>query len=133
MTTFIDTSALYALLDEDDRNHRRAAAWLSGPGRDPTEILISHSYVVVESAALTQRRLGPQAVRVLFEAFIPSLSVLYVDEHLHKSAVAAHLAALRRRPSFVDWVSFQMMRERGLDRAFAFDRDFGNEGFSVVP
>lgn len=133
MTTFVDTSALYALLDEDDDNHGRAAAWLGGPGANPTEILVSHSYVVVETAALTFRRLGPVAVRVLFDAFIPTLSVLYVDETLHRSAVASHLASLPRDLSLVDWVSFLMMRERGIESAFAFDGDFTDQGFVLVP
>lgn len=36
--------------------------------------------------------------------------------------------------SFVDWVSsFQLMRDAGLDRAFAFDGDFAREGFAVIP
>jgi predicted nucleic acid-binding protein len=72
-------------------------------------------------------------VRALFEAFVPALSVLYVDEQLHRSAVAAHLAAVGRRLSLVDWVSLQMMREEGHERAFAFDRNFVDQGFAVVP
>lgn len=133
MRTFVDTSALYALLDEDDDNHRAAAQWLSGPGADLAETLVTHAYVVVESAALVHRRLGHHAVRVLFDAFLPALSIVFVDETLHTRAVSAYLAAVRRRPSFVDWVSFQLMRDGDLDRAFAFDRDFATEGFAVVP
>lgn len=132
MTTFVDTSALYALLDADDANHGRAAGWLSG-GSDAADELVTHSYVVVETAALVHRRLGPPAVRTLFDAFIPALSVVHVDGGLHERAVAAYLAALRRRCSFVDWVSFQLLRDARLDRAFAFDRDFTAEGFVVVP
>lgn len=133
MRTFVDTSALYALLDEDDGNNASADRWLSGPGSHPAEILVSHNYVVVETAALVHRRLGPAATRVLFQAFIPALSILYVDEDLHQRAAVGFLAALGRSLSFVDWVSFQLMREMNLQQAFAFDRDFGNEGFRVVP
>jgi len=133
MMTFVDTSALYALLDEDDVNHDRAAQWFTETARDQEVLLTTHSYVVVESSALTHRRLGSKAVRVLFDAFIPVLSVFYVDEDLHRQSVAGYLAALDKRISFVDRVSFQTMRRLGLDRAFAFDRDFENEGFHVVP
>ena len=77
MTTLVDTSALYALLDEDDLNHELAKAWLSGPGRDPVEPLVTHSYVVVESAGLAAQRLGPAASRTLLQALVPSLSVLF--------------------------------------------------------
>jgi predicted nucleic acid-binding protein len=131
MRTFVDTSALYALMDEDDRNHLAAAVWFATA--DATEVLVSHGYVVVETAALVQRRLGAVAVRTLFDALVPAMSIVYVDEVLHGRAVAAFLAGLRRHVSFVDWVSFQLIRDAGLDRAFAFDSDFAREGFTVVP
>ena len=133
MRTFVDTSALYALLDEHDRNHRAAVSWLAGPGADPSEILVTHAYAVVETAALVHRRLGAQATRVLFDAFIPALTTVYVDEALHTRGVAAFAAAARGRISLVDWVSFQLMRDLALDRAFAFDRDFKAQNFGVVP
>lgn len=101
---------------------------------DPSMTFATHSYIIVESCALVQRRLGPDAVRVLLDAFIPSLSVLYVDEALHQRAAAAYLAALAKRGvSFVDRVSFEMMRHLALDGAFVFDDDFGHEGFQTVP
>ena len=133
MTTFVDTSALYALLDEDDDNHGSAVSWLSSAGSDSSEILLTHSYVVVEAAALVHRRLGTAAVRVLFDAFFPALSVIVVGEDLHGRAAAAYLAGLGTSVSLVDRVSFQLMREAGLDRAFAFDRDFTREGFQAFP
>jgi predicted nucleic acid-binding protein len=133
MRTFVDTSALYALLDEDDDNHRAAAAWLHDVGADVNERLITHNYIVVETAALVQRRLGALALRVLFDAMIPALSVLFVDEERHARAVAGHLAAARRKPSLVDWVSFQLVHDLALDRAFVFDRDFAREGITIVP
>ena len=133
MTTFVDTSALYALLDEDDDNHGSASAWLSSAGSDSSEVLLTHSYVVVETAALVHRRLGTAAVRVLFDALVPAVSVVAVSDDLHGRAVAAYLAGLGTSVSLVDRVSFQLMREAGLDRAFAFDRDFTREGFKAVP
>jgi uncharacterized protein len=131
--TFVDTSALYALLDADDDNHAAAARWLSGPGALPTEILVSHNYVLVETAALVHHRLGAAGVRDLFDAFVPALSVMFVDAALHARAVAAYVAGLSRRVSFVDRVSFEFVRDSGLDRAFAFDRDFTTEGIGLVP
>lgn len=133
MKTFVDTSALYALLDADDDEHAPAARWFAGPGTSPTEVLVTHNYVVVESAALVHHRLGVAAVRDLFDALLPALTVSYVDDALHQRASAAYLAGLGRRVSFVDRVSFQVVRDLELDRAFAFDRDFATEGFVVVP
>lgn len=132
MTTFVDTSALYALLDRDDQNHAAAAAWFTG--HDPnTDDLLTHNYVVVESAALADRRLGVDAARVLLEDILPVISLQFVDESLHRAATSAYLSASRRGPSLVDRTSFELMRHRGIDVAFAFDRDFQAAGFSTVP
>lgn len=132
MRTFVDTSALYALLDADDDNHAAAANWFAGPAA-PADVLVTHSYVLVETSALVHHRLSASAVRDLFDALIPALTVMFVDAALHARAAAAYLAGLSRRVSFVDRVSFQLIRDMGLDRAFAFDRDFASEGFVLVP
>ena len=133
MRTFVDTSALYALLDADDENHRAAATWFVGPGTTPVTDLVTHSYVVVESTALVHHRLGAAGVRDLFDAIIPALTITFVDSALHARAAAAYLAGLSRRVSFVDRVNFQLMRDLAIDQAFAFDRDFVTEGFALVP
>ncbi len=39
----------------------------------------------------------------------------------------------KRRINIVDAASFTVMRELGLETAFAFDSDFAREGFKVVP
>jgi predicted nucleic acid-binding protein len=57
------------------------------------------------------------------------LSIVWIDEATHAAGAAALLAALPTRTSLVDFVSFEVMRERGIPRAFAFDDDFRAAGF----
>jgi predicted nucleic acid-binding protein len=129
---FVDTSALYAVLDADDDNHASAATeW--GRLLDDGMTLRTHSYVVVETAALVQYRLGMEAAGALHRDVLPALSVRFVDRALHGSATTALLAANRRRVSLVDWTSFEVMRSEHLTEAFAFDPDFTDQGFRVVP
>jgi predicted nucleic acid-binding protein len=54
-------------------------------------------------------------------------------ETQHRLGVAALVAAGRRHLSLVDCVSFATMREPHLDAAFAFDRDFADQGFRTLP
>lgn len=131
MTVFVDTSALYALLDSDDAEHRRAAE--AFPLLLDDDRLVTHNYVVVETMALVQHRLHPRAVRALAQDLMPTLHVEWVTQDVHAAAEGALLAAVRRRPSLVDRVSFELMRRRGIDTAFAFDADFAGEGFRTVP
>ncbi len=131
MTSFVDTSALFALLDRDDANHGRAARFLREA--EPQERLLTHSYVLVETTALTHARLGVAAVRALHLDLGPLLDVEWVGEPVHRAAMTALIAAGRRRVSLVDRVSFEVMRAQGVERAFAFDPNFRREGFDLVP
>jgi predicted nucleic acid-binding protein len=62
MTVFVDTSAFYAVLDRDDANHAEAKNVWTRLVREGTTFLTSN-YVLVETAALLQHRLGMAAVR----------------------------------------------------------------------
>ncbi len=131
---FVDTSAIYASLDADDDHHSEAArsltALLDGIGTGDLEG-VTHGSVIVESAALVQRRLGVDAARVLLDDLVPLFDTIWIDEALHREAVTALLAAGRRSVSLVDWTSFVVMRRRVIDQALAFDDDFVEQGFGL--
>jgi predicted nucleic acid-binding protein len=129
VTVFVDTSALYAVLDRDDDNHLSAARIY--PALLDKVRLATHNYVVVETAALVQRRLPADALRDLIRGLLPTLELLWVDPDAHAAAIAALLAGGSRRTSLVDWVSFEVMHRHGIDEAFAFDADFQSQGFRI--
>lgn len=130
MTVFVDTSAIYAFVDRDDRKHEAAVATfrrLVG-----AEAMLTHSCVLVEAAALVLRRVGIEGARQLVVDVEPALEVVWVDASAHRAAAAAMLAAGSRSISLVDWTSFEIMRTYGIDTAFAFDEDFERQGFRVL-
>ncbi len=43
--------------------------------------------------------------------------------------MTALIAAGNRSLSLVDWTSFELMRDEGLNQAFAFDDVFNRQGF----
>lgn len=128
---FTDTSALLALLVAGDGFHgaaRRAFAAL----KDRQAALMTTSYVLVETYALCERRLGLESVRAFREALEPLLETRWVDEPLHDRGLDLLIAKRKRGLSLVDAVSFVAAREAGVDEVFAFDRHFVEEGFSLV-
>lgn len=132
MTLFVDTSALIALLDASDAKHAACAKeWKRLLTADVA--FVTSNYVIVETNAIVQRRLGMEAVRSLTVDFLPLLSVDWVDEPVHAAGHAAMLTANRKQLSLVDCVSFEIMRRRDLSTAFALDDDFEDQGFTVVP
>jgi predicted nucleic acid-binding protein len=132
MSVFVDTSALYAILDAADHNHSPARATWADLLRGDAHFLCTN-YVLLETFALVQNRLGMTAVRTLREDLLPVLQVIWVDAERHGTAVTAMLTAGRRQLSLVDCVSFGVMRELGLTTAFTFDSDFMDQGFECMP
>ena len=131
MSIFMDTSAFLAVLDADDTEHERAKViWKHLIMTD--ELIICSNYVLIETFAIVQRRLGMDALRAFQEDVYPLLNIEWIDESGHRVGVAAVLAASRRKLSLVDCVSFEVMRRLGVNRVFCFDSHFEEQGFKII-
>ena len=128
---FADTSGLLALLSTTDENHARAKHAFSNL-RVRQALLLSTSYVLVETYALVGRRLGLDAVRSFRADFAPLIEVVWIDETLHNAGLDLLFNRRKRMLSLVDAVSFIVMRQRSVAEAFAIDPHFDQEGFSMV-
>ena len=132
MSIFADTSAFYALLVRTDSSHvaiRTAFARLLRDGRP----LWTTSFVIVETMALLQHRIGLAAARDFDEDVLPVVQVRWVDEHLYRLGTDRLWREDRRHVSLVDSVSFEFMKIQGLRTALAVDPHFGEAGFDVLP
>ncbi len=128
MIVFLDTSAIFAVLDAGDAKHAATdKAWKKALSANDT--IITHNYVLLEAMALVQARLGMTALTALVEDLLPVVSVRWVDEVTHKAALSALLTASRRQLSFVDCVSFQVMRDLSIKNALTLDSHFKQQGF----
>lgn len=132
MTVFVDASAIYANYDVDDSNHERAATMLNRLLVEDAR-LVTTSYVLIEATALLQRRGGLRPVECLQTQLRPLLDIAWVDDTLHDLAVARAIEADRRQVSVIDHLSFEVMRQRGIEYALAFDRHFAEAGYGLPP
>jgi predicted nucleic acid-binding protein len=126
---FLDTSAIYAWADSADPNHsvavRRLQAILQAE-----EDLLTHNYVLIESMALVQARLGvAAAIKLAKDA--TTFAVEWVDDDLHAQGVRELERSKKRHLSLVDHVSFLVMKRYRLSEAFTFDSDFTAAGFRL--
>ena len=125
----VDSSAMYALGDDRDSNHTQATDLLARAER-VGETLMVHNYLLVEAAALLQRRFGLDAALTLLRDTAASFEIHWVTPEDHQQAVE-HLAEQgRRRLSLVDTTSFVIMRKLGVRQYMGFDSDFEREGFT---
>jgi uncharacterized protein len=132
MTVFVDTSALYGIVDNDDAHHAAAVAiWAELLERERD--LLTTNYVLLEIAVFLQNRLGLTALHTFHEDIAPLLRVEWIGAQQHYAATGAVLAAGRKKLSIVDCVSFQVMREHDVRVAFCIDRHFREQGFEIIP
>ena len=132
MSLFVDTSALYALLVGSEQDHPRVReAFRAAAERG--DRLYTSNYVLLETAALLQHRIGLEPVRDLVARIVPLLDVRWVDADLHQRGLERLFRIDKRRVSLVDAVSFTVMDVEGGEDVLGLDTDFATEGFRVVP
>jgi len=129
---YVDTSALFALMDADDLFHLEVQkTW--NDLLDQGKSLFTSNYVLVEVCALLQRRLGLEALRVFHHDIYPILHMLWAEPESYGEAMATLLALNRSGLSLVDCFSFHAMRAHHIDTVFTFDKDFAAQGFILLP
>ncbi len=127
---FVDTSGFYALLDGTDLFHSQARACFTRAKSEGWKLLTTN-YVVHESWALIQRRLGWEALEAFLLDVLPLCEIAWVDENLHTMSANSCRQVQERRFSLTDAVSLEYMRRQGLTNAIAQDEHFTRSGIGL--
>jgi len=125
---FVDTSGFYAFLDGTDPFHAQARELFLRARAERWQLFTS-SYVVHESWALIQARLGWAAVEDWLDTLLPMCEIVWVDDTLHRLGMARARQARERRLSLTDCVSFEVMTARNCSEAVADDEHFRKLGY----
>jgi predicted nucleic acid-binding protein len=124
---FVDTSGFYAILDSNDPFHESAVASFERAGEKDWSLWTTN-YVVHETCALVQHRLGWDAVDHLLDILLPVCEIEYVDRALHSLGELRCRRERLRRLSLTDCVSLEFMRLRLIAEAIASDDHFTRSG-----
>ncbi len=133
-TIFVDTGAWFALSDQSDQYHGKAAAHIRKLSNDGFE-MITTNLVVHETFMLLSRKLSRTAA-------ITFLDEIYTDENVHiihsngaleQEAIETIRKYADQDFSIADCVSFAVMKREAIKRAFTFDRHFKTMRLSVEP
>ena len=128
---FVDTSAFYALMGRSDAHYVRAAgSWRHLLEKDLR--LYTSNYIIVETLALFQSRLGFKAATLWYQDVMSLAEVLWIEDLLHNLAHTLWLSLGPKKVSVVDCISFITMRHHKVQTAFAFDRHFEEQEFEIV-
>ena len=131
---FLDTGYLIALEAGDDQNHAAARRhWRVFSRRLPP--LVTTSLVFAEVVTFFNTR-GQHAKAVELGKMLlesPAVELVQAEESLLLSAWDWFQQYADKSFSLADCVSFALMRQRGPERALAFDRHFIQAGFQKLP
>lgn len=131
MRIFADTSGLFALLVKNDYMHVRAKLNFSYFAHHHVQLLTS-SFVLVETIALLQRRVGLAAVHDFQSKIAPLLEMIWVNADWYSRAAQRLFAHNNRNISLVDSLSFEIMESCEITHAFTFDKHFPENGFTIA-
>jgi uncharacterized protein len=131
---FVDTGAWVALAVQDDKWHQPARQALDSLTRLQLP-LVTTNHVVGETYSLLMRNRGHAAAWRFKDGIDAAqrLEIVTADEKLEGDAWALLRKFADQSFSFVDAVSFALMRRRRMHRALAFDSDFATAGFDRIP
>jgi predicted nucleic acid-binding protein len=132
---FIDTSAFLALEDESDQYHEEALQFREQVLRKKRYEVIATSYVLDEILTLIRFRIGIQASIDFSKKIRKSkvVKIVQVSSEIEEKALDIFEKYDDKDFSFTDCVSFVVMREMGIQEAFAFDEHFNQMRFIRKP
>jgi predicted nucleic acid-binding protein len=124
---FVDTSGFYAALDGSDPFCPTAVELFRRAELDQWQLMTTN-YVVHETWALVQHRLGCDAVEDFLDVLLPSCRVEFVDQSLYALGAQRCRLARQRKLSLTDCISLELMLRLGVTEAIARDVHFDREG-----
>lgn len=137
MYVFIDSSAFKAFYDEEDVFHPKAEEFMEKVLERKVSVkgFVTTDYILDETITLIKFAHSHRKAVEFGEAALKSrvLKVIYVGERLFEEALDLFRRSEDKEWSFTDCVSFAIMNELGLEKAFTFDRHFSQAGFTILP
>jgi len=131
---FIDTSAWIMLLNKSELYHQEAVQVYREISRGK---LLTTNLIIGETYTWLRRKAGfSEAIRfyeiAARKAELSQLALIYVDYLLERRAAQILRKYSDHELSFADAVSFALMEQMKVKKAFAYDRHFVTAGFKVV-
>jgi len=130
MKVFADTSGIFALLVKNDSMHTKAKEIFAYCSQNKAELFTS-SFVLIETTALLQRRVGLESVRDFNTRILPLFHIIWSDKEWYARGIQRLFLHGQKDISLVDCLSFEIMETYDISLAFSFDKQFWKMGFTM--
>ena len=132
---YMDTTALIALANKNDKNHKKAREFLKSKLKEGVLFVIGRP-VFAEFLNGASKRVGKRKAIELYEAYTKSKFVV-IEKETEEDWEKAWKIFLKYDDQdgmdLVDCLSFAIMERLSLRKAFTFDKDFETYGFVKLP
>lgn len=130
MTLFADTSCLYALLDKDDKNHRKVASFVEGID----EMILVPDVILPELSYLVNKFLGVDVeVRFLLSLAQGEVGLEFFAFSDLKRVVDLISTYKDEKIGFVDAAIVAMAERLNITKILTFDNHFRIIGQGMLP
>jgi uncharacterized protein len=126
----LDTGYFIALFTPDDDLHARAAAW----SLHLAEPLLVTEYILLECVNCFSRPQDRPSAHALIEHVRSDgvCEVVPASQELFEAGLRLHRDRPDKEWSLTDCISFELMAERGMNQALAYDHHFEQAGFEAL-
>ncbi len=130
---FIDTGAFIALNDKSDQYHSDAISLAKFIVKNNTIKLFTSNLVVAETYTRILYVSKPEiAIKFLDIVMQTGIVLLYSDAKTEIKSKEYLVKFKNEKISYTDAVSFQLMKENVINKAFAYDHHFSLAGFTLL-
>ena len=131
-SVLLDTSGLFALFDPKDLHHSQAVK-ISSALIQRQACMILPNFILAESHAMINKRLGPHVAREFLNASLQECQIERVTVEDESTAYAMLQTVSRKRDlSYFDAVTIAVAKRMAIDEIFSFDRHFSLMGLKLV-
>lgn len=129
---FIDASAFVALVYKKDAHHNSAIA-IAKKLSQQDKIGVTTDFSLTEAYTVIKLRSGHN-LAVAFDKIVKKRKGFIVIEggKFFEQTRSAFIKAKDKKYSFIDCLSFVIMKKRKITQAFTFDKHFKQAGFEII-
>jgi len=123
---FGDTSAILALANKKDQFYDQAAKKLKELLKTPDTTLLITTHILAETITRIQRKVSKEKAVVIGNLLIqnPRIEILTPSNTVIQKAWEIYQKYMDQDFSFVDCISFAVMQDMSIKKAFSFDKHF---------
>ena len=129
---FVDTSALYALFNGNDRDHDSAKACMQDLIKNQSSLIISN-FVLDEIYTLLLTRTNREIALTIIETLIDEWVIERISSEDEERAFRILKTSQDKSYSYTDATSFALIERLSIPFAFSFDKHFSQYGLIVTP